>query len=108
MPDRLVHHIDRREGERICFSISEFKGSLYLSVRVYFRADDGEWRPTKKGVTVHVEQLPELEAGVAALRGAIDEAPAPTSRPGRLERHRRARTEEPEPANSGKDARRRA
>ena len=89
MPDRVVHHIEKRDDERICFSLSEFKGSLYLSIRVHFLAPDGEWRPTKKGVTVHVEQLAELEAGVAALRAAIDETPA--KRPDRHERYSRSR-----------------
>lgn len=107
-PDRLVHVIERsRDDERIHATVSTFKGAAYVSLRIFYRSGSDEWLPTKRGITVPAEQLSELENAVSALRAAIDGAPSPTSRPGRLERHRRARTEEPEPANSGRDARRR-
>jgi hypothetical protein len=87
--DPIVYTIEKRDDERVCFSVSEYKGSIYVSVRVHFRGADGTWHPTKKGVTLRVEQLPELEAGVAALRMAIDETPA--KRPDRIERYVRDR-----------------
>ena len=88
--DRVVHHIEKRDDERVCFSVSEFKGRPYLSIRIHFRGDDDAWHPTKKGVTLSVEQLAEIEAGVAALRQAVDAMPA--KRPDRIERYARERS----------------
>ena len=89
MPDRIVHHLEKRDDERVCFSVSEYKGHPYLSIRIHFRGDDGEWHPTKKGVTLSVEQLADIEGGVAALRQAVDGAPA--KHPDRIERYTRER-----------------
>lgn len=83
--DRVVHTIEKRDDERVCFSVSEYKGHPYVSIRVHFRGDDGQWHPTKKGITVSAEQLEEIERGVAALREAVDGAPV------RVPRHLRRR-----------------
>jgi hypothetical protein len=31
-----------------------------VSVRIYYLADNGEWRPTKKGITVKPDKIDEL------------------------------------------------
>ena len=41
-------------------SLSEFKGKQYVDLRVYFENDDGEWKPTKKGVAIHVDLFGKL------------------------------------------------
>ena len=50
---------------------SEFRGHNLIAVRVYFRDDSGEMHPTKKGVSVKLDRLPEL---VDALTLALDDA----------------------------------
>src|SRR4051812_29627558 len=90
-PDRIVHTIDKRDGEEIRATLSTFKGALYFSLRVYFRSEDGEWHPTKKGITLAAERLEELEAAVAALRTNVDAEPA--RRPDRIQRYVRDRQE---------------
>lgn len=87
--DRVVHAFPKRDDEEVRASVSTFKGSLYVSLRIYYRGDDGEWHATKKGITLTVEALDELEAAIAALRKAVDETPAST--PDRYERYNRAR-----------------
>jgi hypothetical protein len=88
--DRVVHHIEKRDDERVCFSVSDFKGQSYVSIRIHFRGDDGEWHATKKGITVHIDELAGIEAGVAALRRTVDALPS--KRPGRLEKYPRSRS----------------
>jgi hypothetical protein len=36
-------------------------------LRIYYKADDGEYRPTKKGITVSPAQLPELGEAIRKL-----------------------------------------
>jgi hypothetical protein len=51
--------------------LSTYKGKTYADLRIYFRADDGEYRPTKKGITLALDLLPELGEAVTKL---IDKA----------------------------------
>ena len=88
--DRVLATIPKRDGEEIRATLNEYKGNLYAHLRVYFLSDvSGEWHPTKAGITVAADRFEELEAAVAALRTAIDEAPQ--KRPDRIERYARAR-----------------
>jgi hypothetical protein len=91
MPDCVVATIQRRDGEELRATLNEYKGSLYAHLRVYFRSDvDGEWHPTRAGITVRADRFDELEAAIAALRKAIDAEPK--KRPDRYERYARQRS----------------
>ena len=72
-PPKPLYAFAKNSRERVQASLTTFKSRLYVDVRVYFQADDS-WRPTKKGITIDVELLGELEAAVAALRKAVDDA----------------------------------
>ncbi len=52
-----VGEIERSETEVLRVSTEEFKGRKYLDVRVYFANDEGEWKPTKKGITVQPDKI---------------------------------------------------
>jgi hypothetical protein len=47
-------------------------------LRTWFRTPDARWLPTKRGVTVPVALLGELEAAVRALRSAYEAGALPT------------------------------
>jgi hypothetical protein len=71
----VVAEMERSFNEKILFSVSEFKGKRYADIRVYYEDDEGEWKPTKKGVTVSldsfgefVEHVRELEAHLKAQK----------------------------------------
>ena len=36
---------------------TEFRGKQYIEVRTYYMADDGKWKPTKKGITLSPEMM---------------------------------------------------
>jgi fructose-1-phosphate kinase PfkB-like protein len=69
MPDEgeLVHSFDRSATEQVQVSLSKYKGKTYADIRIHCKADDGEYRPTKKGITVSRAQLPELEEAIRKL-----------------------------------------
>ncbi len=46
--------------EPVIVSLSSFKNSKYIDIRKYYFAEDGTMLPTKKGVTLHGDQLEEL------------------------------------------------
>jgi len=37
-------------------STESYKGRDYLDIRIYYQDNEGEWKPTRKGVTVSPEK----------------------------------------------------
>ena len=45
--------------EPIFVKLSSYRNAKFIDIRKYYE-DNGEWRPTKKGITLNSEQLDEL------------------------------------------------
>jgi hypothetical protein len=56
---------NRRRNESVHVTLSEYEGHELINVRVYSTGDDGIDRPTTKGVSMAVDKLPALAAGLA-------------------------------------------
>ena len=52
-----IGEIGRTETEVVRVSVEEYKGRKYVDVRIYFENDEGDWKPTKKGVTIQPDRL---------------------------------------------------
>jgi hypothetical protein len=68
-----LYTFGKNSREQIQATLSHFRGELYIDIRTYWQGDEGDWRPSKKGVCVHVDLFTELEAALAAIRGALEE-----------------------------------
>jgi hypothetical protein len=68
-----VHVFPKNPLEEIRSSITTFKGKQYVDIRIYYKGDDGEFHPSKKGVTLSVELFPELEAAMQKLKESLGE-----------------------------------
>ena len=53
-----------RRGESIRVTLSTFEGYNIADIRQHYTDSAGKMRPTKKGLTVVVLRLPELEAAI--------------------------------------------
>jgi hypothetical protein len=74
--DRVVHTIQKNQEEEFRLSLHSYKDRQYLDLRVWFLPATGnEYRPSKKGITLSVEYLPELKKGVQRALDAISEMP---------------------------------
>jgi hypothetical protein len=66
--ERTVHEFPKGEREVVRAVLSTFKGKRYCSLRVFYRGErQGDWLPSKKGLTLAVEHLPELVKAVRKL-----------------------------------------
>ena len=65
--DRVITTFRKNTAEEVRVSIGEYKGKQYASIRVYVENDFSEWIPTKKGITLSVDVLPELVRAVKML-----------------------------------------
>jgi len=60
-------------GEILKIQIGEFRNNYYLDFRVWYFPEGSEKpHPTKKGISLHVEQIPELQKAIAAAAAHID------------------------------------
>lgn len=53
-----IGEIDKGK-DKIIVTVKEFKGKQYVDIRTFFENDDGEWIPTKKGISFTPENLDE-------------------------------------------------
>lgn len=56
----IIGEIEKNTKERIRVSIEEFHGHTLINCRVYFKTDSGEWRPTKKGIALGMNNIDEV------------------------------------------------
>lgn len=63
--------MEKSWNEKILFSLSEFRGKQYADIRIYYEDDEGEWKPTKKGVTVSLDRFPEFKENLLRLEGQL-------------------------------------
>jgi len=74
--DRVVAKFERSSTEIVRASIKEFKTKKYIDLRIYYMDDQGEWKPTKKGISLATDFMPELKAAVEALEAGLKEMEA--------------------------------
>lgn len=54
-------------------SLTEFKGRQYVEIRTYYMADDGEWKPTRKGITLAPDLMKQVSEALESALGELDE-----------------------------------
>jgi len=50
--DKVIGEIEKSDTEKIIIQVKEYRGRHYVDFRLHFLADEDEWRPTQKGITV--------------------------------------------------------
>ncbi|PJA54986.1 MAG: transcriptional coactivator p15, partial [Candidatus Marinimicrobia bacterium CG_4_9_14_3_um_filter_48_9] len=50
--EKIIAELERTETEKLVIQAKDFKGHQYIDFRIYYLADEDQWRPTQKGVTV--------------------------------------------------------
>lgn len=63
-----IEPLPKSTSEEIRFELSEYKSSLYANIRVWYNASgwtlaaqaDPDWQPSRKGITIAAEDLPDF------------------------------------------------
>lgn len=64
-PVRVIYSFQKNAEEEVRFTMKEYKERQYLDIRIWFQAANGsELYPTKKGLTLSLEYLPDLKKGL--------------------------------------------
>lgn len=62
----------RNERDQVRLSAGYYNNKLYLDLRIFFlHQESQEYRPTKKGITLGYECLPELKKAIACAEQAV-------------------------------------
>lgn len=64
--EKTVKDIEKGQ-DLIRVELSEFKGNQYIGARMYYMDDKGDWKPTRKGLTLTSDVMVQV-------RDAINEA----------------------------------
>jgi hypothetical protein len=72
LPEGTVGQFWKNSRETVYARIYWFEGHQLASLRAYVPDEEGGWRPTRKGLDVSVDALPDLAEAVAALQAAVD------------------------------------
>jgi len=68
----VISKLTKNARETIFLSLSEFKGHRLIDIRVHVPGDqDGDWVPTRKGVSLAVGLYPAFKQALAELEEAL-------------------------------------
>ena len=61
MAEHVVAEIQRNPTEKLVVQLREYRKRWYIDARIYYLdEEDGEWKPTKKGLSLNDETSPWL------------------------------------------------
>ena len=67
-----ISKLSKNSRETIFLSLSEFKGRRLVDIRVHVPGDqEGEWVPTRNGVSLAVSLYPAFKQALAELEEAL-------------------------------------
>lgn len=69
--DKVVASFKRNPTEEVRAGIKEFKGRRYIDLRIYYMDDQGEWKPTRKGISLATDFMPELKNAVGSIESEL-------------------------------------
>ncbi len=68
----VISQITKNARETVFLSLSEYKGRRLIDIRVHVPGEEeGEWVPTRKGVSLAVTLYPAFKKGLAQLEKAL-------------------------------------
>lgn len=68
---KLVYKFQKNKFDQVRFAIKEYEGKEYIDLRLFYRDREGEYQPTKKGVMIASNLLPEMIKGIGELRKVV-------------------------------------
>ena len=64
----MKFELERSPTEKLIIESRNYKGHDIVSLRIYYLADEDEWRPTKKGITFRREQFDEVMDALSKIK----------------------------------------
>ena len=71
----IITEVEKGRDEVIRIEVSDYEGHDFAQVRVWYEKD-GDWRPTKKGVTFNVKNIDQIIEGLQGAKAKLLERAA--------------------------------
>ncbi len=81
--EALVARIAKNPTEEVRVSLTSYRGHDLVDIRVFFQDEQGEWRPTKRGVSLSVDSFAELREAIVKAEEMLNALPAAGKSAGR-------------------------
>jgi Transcriptional Coactivator p15 (PC4) len=88
--EALVARIGKNPTEEVRVSLTSYRGHDLVDIRVFFQDEQGEWRPTKRGVSLSVDSFAELRDAVVKAEEMLNTLPSSGRSSGRSRAKRTA------------------
>jgi len=70
----LISEFQKNDNEKVRVEISSFQGKQYLNFRIWFKGDDGDFHPSKKGITISTDLVDELKKSIDKAASKVFES----------------------------------
>jgi hypothetical protein len=69
--DEVIAQFEKNATEVVRVSLSEYRGHKLFDVRVYYSDDEGQYKPTRKGVSLSVNLYTDFKRAMVALEKVL-------------------------------------
>ena len=69
--EKIIKEITKNDLEKAVLSLRVWRDQLLIDLRINYKNSEGEWLPTRKGVSLPAEKYQELREGILALEEKI-------------------------------------
>ena len=70
--EEIIIEVEKGRDEVIRVGVAEYEGHDFAQIRVWYEKD-GEWRPTKKGVTFNAKNIDQIIEGLQGAKIKLQE-----------------------------------
>jgi hypothetical protein len=81
--EALVARIPKNPTEEVRVALTSYRGHDLVDIRVFYQDEQGEWRPTKRGVSISVDSFTELREAITKAEEMLNAQSATSKSPGR-------------------------
>lgn len=65
--DLIIAKFEKNKKEEVRVSVGSFHGRQIINMRVYYKDDDGSWKPGKQGLALSVERYKDLAGAIVQV-----------------------------------------
>ncbi len=69
--DDVIAQFEKNATEVVRVSLTEYRGHKLIDIRVYYSDDEGQYRPTKKGVSMSVSLYTDFKRAMLTLEKTL-------------------------------------
>jgi hypothetical protein len=62
--EKIIHQFKKNANETVTVKFTQFKGKRLIDIRAYYAAENGDLKPTPKGISISRDLISELKEAI--------------------------------------------